>query len=169
MARARHVDSLQAMDTTEVRALFDRQIRGAHGEPRSSGIVRQTDDEWSGVLWSDLDETTADAAIAEQVRHFSGLGRAFEWKHYSHDQPADLSERLLKAGFVPEDPEALMVAEVAKLPTEPVLPDGVRIERVTDAAGIALMAEAHLAAFGRPSHHTEHLLARMQQAPEQYW
>jgi GNAT superfamily N-acetyltransferase len=154
------------MDITEVRALFDRQIRGAHGEPSSSGIVRQTDDEWSGVLWSDLDETTADAAIAEQVRYFSGLGRAFEWKHYSHDQPADLSERLLKARFVPEDPEALMVAEVAKLPTEPVLPDGVRIERVTDAAGIALMAEAHLAAFGRPSHHTQHLLARMQQAPD---
>jgi len=44
-----------------------------------------------------------------------------------------------------------MFAEIASLPTEPVLPDGVRIEPVTDAAGVGLMVEAHDAAFGRPS------------------
>ena len=154
------------MDNAAVLALFDQQIRGAHQGGGSAGVVRQAGDEWCGVLWSDLDETTADAAIAEQARYFTGLGREFEWKHYSYDLPADLGERLLKAGFVPEDPEALMVGEVAGLPTEPVLPGGVRIEQVTDAAGVALMAEASSAAFGRPAQHTLHLLERMEQAPD---
>jgi GNAT superfamily N-acetyltransferase len=154
------------MDKAEVLALFDRQIRIGQEAERSGNVARQVADDWCAVLWSDLDETTADTEIAEQVRYFSGLGREFEWKHYSYDRPADLGERLLKAGFVAEDPEALMVAEVASLPTEPVLPEGVRIERVTDAAGVALMAEAHLAAFGRPSQQMEHLHERLEREPD---
>jgi hypothetical protein len=31
-----------------------------------------------GVVWSDLDETNADAAIASAVSYFAGLGRSFE-------------------------------------------------------------------------------------------
>jgi len=149
------------MDSDEVLALFDRQIRRDHrgdgpGElvERTDCVVRQVgsgDAGWCGVIWSDLDADTADAAIAGQVGHFAGLGRGFEWKLYSHDRPDDLGERLVKAGFAPDEPEALMVAEIADLPSEPVLPDGVRIEAVTDVAGVHLMIEAHNAAFGRPS------------------
>ena len=36
----------------------------------------------------------------------------WEWKHYSHDQPADLPQRLSRAGLVPGPAETLMVAEV---------------------------------------------------------
>ena len=163
------------MDNAAVLALYDRQVRLGHrGEgpgdlvEHVDGVVRHVGDidGWCGVLWSDLDETTADAAIAGQLRYFRELGREFEWKHYSHDRPADLGERLLKAGLVPEDPEALMAAEIAELPTEPVLPDGVRIERVTDAAGVDLMAEASLAAFGRPSRHTQELVKQLEQNPD---
>jgi len=163
------------MDNTAVLALFDRQIRREHRGERPEDVVETVDgvvrqmgsaEGWSGVLWSDLDEDTVDAAIDGQVRHFAGLGREFEWKHYSHDHPADLGERLLKAGFVPEDPEALMVAEIASLPTEPVLPEGVRIERVTDAAGVQLMIEAHNAAFGHPSRQAEQVLSQIEQDPD---
>jgi GNAT superfamily N-acetyltransferase len=164
------------MDTAEVLALFDRQLRLEYpGEGPDSlvehvdGVVRHVSESgngWCAVLWSDLDETTADTAIAEQVAYFAGLGREFEWKHYTHDRPADLGERLLKAGLVADDPEALMIAEVAELPTEPVLPEGVRIERVTDAAGVHLMAEASTAAFGRPSHHTRYLVEQVERDPD---
>ena len=157
-------------------ALYDRQIRREYAGDGTGGLVERVDGVirhisegeggWCAVLWSDLDEATADAAIAEQVRYFAGLGREFEWKHYSHDQPADLGERLLKAGLAPDDPEALMVAEIAGLPTEPALPEGVRIERVTDAAGVQLMAEASLAAFGRPSHHTLELIPQLERNPD---
>jgi GNAT superfamily N-acetyltransferase len=158
------------MDSASVLALFDRQIRRDHrGEgpgdqvSRMGHVVRLVSSDgagWCGVIWSDLKAETADAAIASEVRYFTELGREFEWKLYSHDQPGDLDERLLAAGFVAEAPEALMFAEIGDLPTEPVLPEGVRIEEVRDAAGVRLMVEAHDASFGRPSPRMEQQLLR---------
>ena len=65
-----------------------------------------------GVFWSDLDESTADAAIAAAVERFRPYGVEFEWKHYGYDRPADLAQRLRAAGFAPEEEEALVVGEV---------------------------------------------------------
>lgn len=149
------------MDSSHVLALFDAQMRrdappdasGTRVE-RLGGVVRQTGaatHDWTGVIWSDLDESTADRAIAEQLAYLStpeAAGREFEWKLYSHDRPADLGERLLAAGFTPEEPEALMVAEVAELATDARMPEGVRIVPVTDAAGVDLLADVHEQAFG---------------------
>ena len=150
------------MDRDAVLALFDRQMRqhvpvdnvraqdpGAVME-RVGHVVRHvsTGDGWNGIEWSDLDETTADAEIAEQVRYFGSLGREFEWKLYSYDRPADLGARLRAAGFVAEPEEALMVAQVSELPTSVDLPDGIRLRTVTDEAGVDLMADVHEQAFG---------------------
>jgi GNAT superfamily N-acetyltransferase len=136
------------------------------------GVVRQVSggegDGWCGVIWSDLDDSTADAAIAAQVRHFAALGREFEWKHYGHDHPADLAERLLEAGFTPEAPEALMVAEIKSLPIDIALPQGVLVEPVTDVAGVYRMTEAHNAAFGRPSPHLGQMLKQVTQDPASF-
>ncbi|MGW8574425.1 GNAT family N-acetyltransferase [Streptomyces niveus] len=171
------------MDTEDVRALFDRQMRReapADGPgvvvERVGAVVRQTataggpgavaDGCWNGVLWSDLDADSADAAIAEQKRHFTSLGLEFEWKVYSHDRPHDLAQRLVAAGFTPEPPETLMIAEAAALPDELTLPDGVRLIAVTDAAGVELMAEVHEQAFGTDRSRTrERLLAQLAAAP----
>ena len=164
-------------DAAHVLALFDRQLRrDQRGErpgdvvEREDGVTRQIGqgDGWCGVVWSDLDERSADAAIAAQVRRFAELGRDFEWKLYSHDLPADLGERLLRAGFVPEAPEALMVAAIADLPAGPILPEGVQIEWVTDVAGVRKAIEAHRLAFGKPSPRLEqHLLNLAEHAPEE--
>jgi len=102
------------------------------------------------VVWSDLTEATADRAIAAQLAWLDaqdGADREFEWKLYSHDRPADLADRLAAAGFVPEPPETLMVAEIAELPLDIPAPDGVRFETVTDAAGVDLLTEVHALAF----------------------
>ena len=149
------------MDSEKVLAEFDRQMRreaAADGpdarverEPRLVRQVGSGPHTWACVLWSDLDESTADEAIAAQTAWLSGpdgRGREFEWKLYSHDRPADLGARLLRAGFVPEPAETLMVAEVSALATEVRLPDGVRLEPVTDAAGVDLVAAVHERAFG---------------------
>ncbi|GAB7188079.1 GNAT family N-acetyltransferase [Kitasatospora sp. Ki12] len=146
------------MDHDEVLALFDDRVRrGARPDgpaadvERDGAVVRQVGGAtgWNGVVWSGLDEAGADAAIAAQVRHFTGLGLEFEWKTYSHDRPADLGDRLRAAGFTPEPDEALMIARIADLPTEVVLPEGVRLHPVTDPAEVDLMMEAHTQAFGR--------------------
>ncbi|MGW5482999.1 GNAT family N-acetyltransferase [Streptomyces sp. NPDC004008] len=144
------------MDTSEVLALFDRQLRrdtlaDAPGTrvDRVGQVVRQVGVKggWSAVVWSGLDQATAQSAIAEQVQYFTDLGREFEWKLYSHDQPEDLGELLLAAGFEAEPDEALMIARIADLPDGGGLPEGVRLHPVTTPADVKLMLSAHEGAF----------------------
>ena len=99
------------MNRAELLALFDRQVRYEAEDPLSDrtetpGVVRIAPlDEgarWGWVIWSDLNEQTADAAIREQVDFFRARGQNFEWKLFAHDQPADLGARLLRHGFVKE-------------------------------------------------------------------
>jgi ribosomal protein S18 acetylase RimI-like enzyme len=129
------------VDREFVLAEFDRQLRRAGGEVL-------IEDDWAGVVGSDLDELTADAAIAAHVRRFAELGRAWEWKHYSYDRPADLPDRLLAAGFTAEPAEALLVAVIDELPTEVVLPPGAEIVPVADDRTAAQFVEVHNAVFG---------------------
>ncbi|PNG21012.1 GNAT family N-acetyltransferase [Streptomyces cahuitamycinicus] len=164
------------MDHAEVLALFDRDLRagarpdgpGARVE-RTGGVVRQvaSPQGWNGIVWSALDEAGADAAIAAQIVHYTGLGLDFEWKLYGYDRPADLGRRLCAAGFTPGLEETLMVGEVdgLALGTEP--PEGVRVVPVTDPAGVDLVADVHEKAFGADSSWLRHqLLARLSADPE---
>ncbi|MBV6699259.1 GNAT family N-acetyltransferase [Kitasatospora aureofaciens] len=148
------------MDHDDVLALFDRQLRrdvrpdspGARVE-RDGDVVRQvgTDHDWNGIVWSDVSTTTADEAIAAQVRYFTALGREFEWKAYAHDRPGDLGRRLEAAGFTAGPEEAVMVAPVQDLPTDVALPEGIHLRAVTDPAGVDLLADVHEQAFGTSS------------------
>ncbi|OEV03139.1 GNAT family N-acetyltransferase [Streptomyces oceani] len=163
------------MDPDALLTDFDVQLRqrargGAGADTEQiGGVVRLTagPGRWSGVVWSDLDEGTADRAIAAQVRHYAVREREFEWKLYAHDEPADLGARLRAAGFRPEPRETVMVANVAELATEVVLPEGVRLRPVTDPDAVEPLAEAHAAAFGtgRPEL-AEELRAQLAGEPE---
>jgi GNAT superfamily N-acetyltransferase len=163
------------MDHDATLMAFDRQIRQDAGPDspdvsveRVGAVVRQVAPlgGWNGVVWSGLDEDTADAAIAEQVQYFARLGLELEWKHYSHDHPADLADRLTAAGFTAEPAETLMVAEVRELPTEIELPEGVHLRTITDAAGVELVATVHDQAFGGGSDRIrQSLLARLAAEP----
>ncbi|MFC9628405.1 GNAT family N-acetyltransferase [Streptomyces mirabilis] len=159
------------MDHVAVLALFDRDMRegarpdspGARVE-RVDKVVRQvgTEHGWNGVIWSDLDESNADAAIAEQMRYFGELGREFEWKLYGHDKPEDLGKRLRAAGFVAQPEETLMIAELGDLALDAQPPEGVRLLPVTDRAGVDLVADVHEQAFGTDSTRMRHqLLAQL--------
>ncbi|MFF8027617.1 GNAT family N-acetyltransferase [Streptomyces sp. NPDC007896] len=159
------------MDHVAVLALFDRDMRedarpdspGARVE-RIDKVVRQvgTEQGWNGVIWSDLDESNADAAIAEQMRYFGELGREFEWKLYGHDKPEDLGKRLRAAGFVAQPEETLMIAELGDLALDAQPPEGVRLLPVTDRAGVDLVADVHERAFGTDSTRMRHqLLAQL--------
>ncbi|MEU0074543.1 GNAT family N-acetyltransferase [Streptomyces sp. NPDC006332] len=164
------------MDHTAVLALYDRSMRegaqpdgpGARIE-RVGRVVRQVASAhgWNGVVWSDLDEASADAAIAEQIAHYRGLGREFEWKLYGHDLPVDLGKRLRAAGFTPGAEETLMIGEIADLTLDADPPEGVRFLPVTDRAGVDLVADVHEKAFGTDSSRLRHqLLARLTDDPD---
>ncbi|MCT2593077.1 GNAT family N-acetyltransferase [Streptomyces sp. N2-109] len=170
------------MDNDAVLAAFDRQMRrdapsfGAAGQvERGADVVRQIGGGsggacgggWCGVIWSDLREETADAAIAAQITHFKALDREFEWKLYAHDRPGDLADRLRAAGFTPEPDETLMVARVEDLPTAVELPEGIRLHHVTDPADIDLLVTVHDQAFDENrTPLKEQLLTQLTEAPD---
>src|SRR4051794_12769495 len=143
------------MDRGAVLAAFDEQLRAAPRQSISGGrferdgrgmrCVGDHPGDWCGIDWSDLDEDNADEVIAGQVRWFAERGRPFEWKYYTHDRPADLPERLRRAGLEPGPEEALMVADIGELTAGLVadqsVPDGIRLVPVTDAAGVALLVQ----------------------------
>jgi GNAT superfamily N-acetyltransferase len=164
------------MDHTAVLALYDRDMReGAQPDgpgdriERVGRVVRRVSSAqgWNGVVWSDLDGSSADEAIAEQITHYSALGRAFEWKLYRHDLPVDLGQRLRSAGFTPEPEETLMIGEAADLPLDAGPPEGIRFLPVTNRAGVDLVADVHGKAFGTDSSRLRHqLLARLTEDPD---
>ncbi|MEY9934451.1 GNAT superfamily N-acetyltransferase [Catenulispora sp. GP43] len=164
-------------------ATFDLRMRaeaepdepGARIEP-ADGVLRQVGalpTDWHGVIHSALDAATADAAIQAQIAYFRTLGADFEWKHYKHDEPADLGERLLAAGFQADDPETLFVAEITQLSGAGLsesLPEGVSLRPVTTEADADLVAEAADAAFGGGGDRARaRVLARLAADPETVW
>ncbi|MEU8706439.1 GNAT family N-acetyltransferase [Streptomyces sp. NPDC048565] len=169
------------MEPDEMLALFDHEMRehvrpdgpGTHVE-RVGDVVRQTGgpDDWNGVVWTapDLSPGRAESEIAAQVEHYTARGTGeFEWKLYAHDGPAGLGERLSAAGFEPEPPETLLVAQAADQAVTVDLPEGVRLREVTDAAGVELMVRAHERAFGTDGSRLRHQsLARLADAPDTF-
>ena len=167
-------DLLATFDV-RMRATAEPDEPGARVE-KADGVVRQLGahpTDWHGVLYSDLDATTADAAIQKQIAYFRSLGADFEWKHYRHDEPADLDARLRAAGFVADDPETLFVAEITQLSAAGLavtLPDGVTLRPVTTEADADLVAEAADAAFGSGGDRARaRTLARLADDPDTVW
>jgi len=157
----------------ELLALFDAERRTEpRPEPgvryeRAGGVLRAIG-AWNAVCVAELTLESADSVIAEQVAFFrsmcmdggpdgaepgSGQDRFLEWKVYGHDLPPDLGSRLAEAGFEPEEPETLMVLDLAcGLPEHSgagASHTAVEIRLVTDATGVADATTAARAAFGR--------------------
>ena len=76
---------------------------------------------------------------------FTDRRESFEWKLHGHDRPADLSERLIAHGFVPEDLETVVVAPVEDVTGELDPLEGVSLREVSerdDLDRIGAMEEA---------------------------
>jgi GNAT superfamily N-acetyltransferase len=144
-------------DAAELLARYDAQLRshlpdrlpeGVHVE-RDGPLLRFVGFGHGGFVGyrdlGGLDGTQLDELIARQVRVFADRGEAFEWKLHGHDRPADLAERLLAIGFVPEDVETVVIAPVSAVADEVLPPDGVTLRQVserTDLDRIGAMEEA---------------------------
>ncbi|HYN52845.1 MAG TPA: GNAT family N-acetyltransferase [Thermoleophilaceae bacterium] len=145
------------MDRQAVLAAFDEQIR-RHPAPdapdghieHDDGVTRSVSgaEGWTGVTWCDFDQVSADAVIAAQICRLAELSRPWEWKHYSYDQPPDLPDRLLAAGFTREPAEALLVAEIADLTLDVPPPPGVELRAVVDEQGVDALVLVHDEVFG---------------------
>jgi hypothetical protein len=152
----------------EVRRGPDTDASGAVVEV-TANLVRWTASDgcgWSEIAWSNLDSSSADDFIAAQISHFAQRHQDFVWRCYDYDEPRDLGQRLLRAGFALAGHSTLMVAEVAAISKTVNLPAGVRLLPVHDEAGVARLIEVHEAVF-RADHSQLHrsILRQLEQAP----
>lgn len=162
------------MTPAKILARFDAEMRmdppvdwGVRYE--HTGTVVRAVGEWNAVVFARLTADDADAVIAQEVAFFRSIvGRpaprgsdtgdakggalVLEWKVYGHDLPVDLGRRLAAVGFEPDEPETLIVFDLAAgLAGEAVAGAavvGLEIRRVTDLPGLADFTAAAGAAFG---------------------
>ncbi|MRS02783.1 N-acetyltransferase [bacterium] len=113
----------ESMDKAAVLAKYTRQMRQEITFPdmqkeSMTHVVRFTRPApgMSLVLFSDLDSSTADDEIEDQIAYFSANHLPFSWKVYGYDQPADLLSRLISYRFTPDPPDALMVLDLKTAP-----------------------------------------------------
>lgn len=125
------------MDDKSLLALYDRalrqEIRYDHTRREVvGGVIRHVAEppRLNFVLYSELDEASADAAIESQIAYFRELGQPFEWKVYDHDQPADLRERLLRHGLIADDPDTIMVLDLEAAPAALLAPIEADVRRL---------------------------------------
>ncbi len=127
-------DLIALLDEERQRPL---KIPGIRHEVFAQG-VRYIDLNGNGsmIVYTDLNAANADQVIAEQIAYFRQLGQDFEWKLYSHDQPADLKDRLIAHGFEVEEVEAVVVLDLTQ--PAPVLerPAPQNVQRITTHAEI---------------------------------
>ena len=144
-------DLLIAYDT-QLRGRVPDRLPAGETVERDGPLVRFSGGPGQGfVLYRDLgglEGAALDELIARQVRVFAERGERFEWKYHSHDLPADLPERLQRAGFVPEDMETIVVARVDSVAGEPSLPEGVSLRQVTSRADFERIGVLERAVWG---------------------
>jgi GNAT superfamily N-acetyltransferase len=165
--------------TEALLAAFDAQARAQPSDP-PPGVWHEADGPLVRVVGQERGFISAprdtrargadlDRLIARQRDYFAARGEAVEWKTYGYDEPADLPDRLRAAGFIPEDPETVVVALTTAIAAEPVLPDGVVLRQVTtdeDMHRIAIM-ESQVWGIDR-TWTSEHLIREVAAAPDDY-
>jgi GNAT superfamily N-acetyltransferase len=78
-----------------------------------------------------------DALIARQRDFFAARGEPVEWKTRRDDQPAEVTERLLAAGFVAQETETVMLALAADIAAvDQPEPPGVTFRRTAETVDL---------------------------------
>jgi len=149
------------MNTSELLQLYDAEVRGWTGIPspgflivRDGPVVRLVgpgpEPHANAVLLATLAEADVDAVIAREIEFFRALGHAFEWKHFSHDRPGTLDQKLRAAGFRPQEQETFVALDVSQAFDFDALPDGVEVRHLEDPASLRTIAEVNGAVYGDP-------------------
>ncbi len=139
---------------------YDRQVRTAMSRrPLPAGWVLS----WDGPLMrisggyrgfvgyqrlAGLAGAELDALIERTCAYFDDRAEAFEWKWHSHDEPADLSDRLIGHGFEPEDLETVLIGQAAGLAEVPPPVGGIRIVAVDAEADLRRIGELETEVWG---------------------
>lgn len=121
-------------------------------EFHSDGFVLRVTGQHRGFVETaqtlDVEGDALDLLIHKHRNFFAASGESVEWKTRAHDVPANIPSRLLRAGFVPEDLEVVMVGDVQNMAVDPLLPDGVDVRIVHACKDLDLIAEMESEVWG---------------------
>ena len=105
------------------------------------------------VTYRDLggaDAATIARWVEEALTHYredAAITRV-EWKTRAHDRAPGLHEALVRNGFVPGEPESIMVGDAALLAVDRPLPEGVELRQVTSEADVRALSAMQEEVFG---------------------
>ena len=107
------------------------------------------------ITYRDLGGADASAIqrlVPKSLAHYRADPRInrVEWKTRGHDHASGLHEALLEHGFVPSDPESIMIGEAQALALDVPLPEGVALRRVTTEDDVRAMSALQDEVFGDP-------------------
>ncbi len=149
-------------EAVRLRAAYDEQLRGA---PETLGALAVTrlgplhlatfQRGFGFITYRDLGAASEHALrqlVQEALAHFMAARdvNRVKWKARGHDLAPRLHEVLIESGFVPGEPQAIMVGEAEKLAVEVPLPEGVTLRRVTTATDVLAMTTLQAEVFGDP-------------------
>jgi ribosomal protein S18 acetylase RimI-like enzyme len=105
------------------------------------------------VTYRDLagvDAETIRRLVREVLAHYEADPEIseIEWKTRGHDHAPGLHEALLDYGFVPDEPESIMLGAARALAVDVQLPEGVTLRRVTDETDVRAMTAMQDDVFG---------------------
>jgi len=162
------------MDKTELLEIFTRQQRIEVDYPDikrevEGSVIRHISvaGEDGFVIYSRLDEESAEAAISAQIARFQSIPQDFEWKVYDYDPPKDLIDRLRRRGFEIGDPEALLVLDLTTRPEalDRLVPPSV--VRITDPGEVDAVVALENAVWETDHPHLGDFLKReLQERPD---
>jgi len=150
-------------DTSRLLQAYDEQLRTDAETPSAISVTRLGPLRLVSFLGGrgfityrslgEVDEAGVRKLVAEATAHFRADGgiRKVEWKTRGHDHAPGLHDALLEHGFVPEDPESIMIGDAAALAADVPLPDGVTLRQVTEESDVRAMCAMQDEVFGAPA------------------
>jgi ribosomal protein S18 acetylase RimI-like enzyme len=90
----------------------------------------------------------APAVVKAEAERARRTGRIVEWKVYAHDLPPELPELLEREGFLPDEPETLVVLDLRTPWGMGEVSEAVTVREVNDSIRFADALSVSAAAFG---------------------
>lgn len=109
------------------------------------------------------DEDSVRLLVDQALAHYEAMPEILrvEWKTRGHDRAPGLHEALVARGFVPDEPESIMIGEAHLLAVDVELPEGVVVRQVTDEDDVRAMCAMQAEVFGDEPEEAQELLLQI--------
>jgi hypothetical protein len=160
-----------SLDPIALREAYDAQLRAWMPPAPPAGVSVDRDgplirvaglDERGFVTYRTLAGVSGDevdALISRARDFFAARGQAVEWKLHGHDTPADLPDRLRRAGFTPEAQETVVIGLAAPLAAPTPDPTGILLREVTALVDLQRIAAMESDVWGEDRGHLARALS----------